>query len=259
MLITTQIICQQYGYDLRKKKVKRQEQEVEAMEDVLRACINEHSEMLLSWSADKQESRQQFIDQIMDITGTLDTLEISEEKKIKLVSIDVDKKEIRNILRQRQINEDSSCKRFLTMVLDGQPNETASQDDFSSAKGFVGQTHVTMAHFGSMQQSDMRSSFGALRGNQVKIKVKGLLWSKRVAAFAVDIAAATSNGLPLPTSTNGHPHITIWFCQESSAFEANQLPKLVELGEAQQDDFENPITLTGTLSFWGMNNQPFKD
>lgn len=215
--------------------------------------------MLLSWSADKQESQQQFLDQIMEIAGTLDTLEISGEKKIKLVSINVDKKEIHNILRQRQINEDSSCKRFMTRVLDSQSHETAYQDELYSAKGFVGQTHVTMAHFGSTQQSEMRSLFGPLRGSQIALEVKGILWSERVAAFAIDIAAVTSNGLPLPPSTNGHPHITIWFSEESSAFEANHLPKLVESGEAQQEDFEIPITLTGTLSFWGMNNQPFED
>jgi hypothetical protein len=231
MLITTHTICEQYGCDLRKKKVKPQDQEVEAMEKVLRACINDHSEMLLSWSADKQESRQQFLDQIMDIAGTLDTLDISEEKKIKLVSIDVDKKEIHNILRQRQVNEVSSCKRFLAMVLDGQSNEITSQDDFSSAKGFVGQTHVTMAHFGSMQQSDMRSSFGALRGNRVKIQVKGLLWSERVAAFAVDIAATTSNGLPLPTSTNDHPHIQFGSVRDPRPLRQISLPSWSSLAK----------------------------
>lgn len=227
------------------------------MEKRLRDSIAMHRDFLLGVTVPRDISQNQFLDQIVDIVSNLESSPVSvvNKKPIKIVSIDVDQIEVHKILHQAR---DSVSKEFLTTAYKDQ-SESNFTDGKYAGRDFVPQTHVTMAHRGNTSPPEMRKKFGGLIGCKVELKVKGLLWSDRVAALSVEIGEKTSTGVVVPSSTNEFTHITIWHIRKASAVEANKLPSQVDSGKAHKVAFESPFVLTGTFSYWDNANRPFKD
>ena len=245
-----------YGYDLTKTKIKPKDKKVQAMEKRLRESIGKHRELLLGLTVPRDESRNHFLDQIMDIVAQLESVTLSEpDRPIKLVSIDVDKNVVHDILHQTR---DSSSKGFLRTAFPDLSNPTFEDGEFAG-KDFVGQTHVTMTHCGSTPATEMRRQYGGIVGSKVELKVTGLLWSDRVAALEVELPKTTPGGGEIPSSTNKFTHITIWFTKKTKAVESNKLPDQLESGKAQKVEFEQAFTLSGTFTYWDNANRPFKD
>ena len=234
------------------------------MEKKLRTCILAHIDSLLESTVDLLDTRRSFVAQALDRISALDGAsfdqsllrkEKNEDDFIKIVSIDVPMRDIHGILYDEK---DSKAFEFLQMALDGKNYDDCFLEGVFVGKDFVSKTHVTMAHFEGTDQATMRIMFGPLIGHKVVLTVKNILWSDRVAAMGIELSRQSIKGSPLPESQNSFPHITLWFRKDTSAVEANNLPVLVDSGEAKRVDFEDSFKLTGTVSFWGKDNEPFR-
>ena len=238
------------------------------MEGRLRECLASHRDMLLHSTVGEGDSQAEFVSQIIDRVTTFNARNKNGEAVangtrpskepeafVKIVSIDVEMVAVHTLLKQYK---DSVAMEFLNVALAGKSLSNSFQGGKYAGKDFVSTTHLTMAHIERTSQATMRQLYGGVLGARVEIKVTALLWSTRVAAFAVDIAEQTEDGKDLPKAQNRFSHITIWF-RGTTAFEANRLPDLVKSGEAQRIEFENPIPLSGTISFWGKDNQPLRN
>jgi hypothetical protein len=248
--------------------VKPGDKNVESMESRLRECLARRRDMLLNSTVSEGDSQAEFISQIIDRVTTFnardkngeavtDGIRPSKEPEafIKIASIDVEMAAVHTLLKQYK---DSAAMEFLNVALGGKCLPKSFQGGKYAGKDFVSTTHLTMAHYERTPQATMRQLYDGVLGARVELKVTALLWSTRVAAFAVDIAERTEDGKNISKSQNPFSHITIWF-RGTSAFEANRLPYLVKSGEAQRVDFESPILLTGIISFWGKDNQPLRN
>jgi hypothetical protein len=245
-----------FGYDLKKTKVKSGDKNIQSMENRLRECLASRRDMLLNSTVSEGASQTEFVSQIIDRVTTCNARKSKEpEAFVKIVSIDVEMDAVHALLKKY---EDSAAMEFLNVALAGKPHSNSFQGGKYAGKDFVSTTHVTMAHFERTPHATMRELYGGVIGARVELKVTALLWNTRVAAFAVDITEQTQDGRKMPKSQNPFSHVTIWF-RETTAFEANRLPDLVKSGEAQRIDFENPIPLSGEISFWGQDNQPLRN
>jgi hypothetical protein len=228
------------------------------MESRLRQCIGTYRDVLLSKAVDISESRRAFVQQVIDRVSALDDEDVGKEKdprdrKIKLVSIDVEKTHIHQIFKQ---NIGGSATGLLNIALRGQPWEDCFQDGCYVGENFVSNTHVTMAFCDRTTQAAIKQNYGAVQGCQVEVRVKGILWSKKVAALAVDVAEISSDGKMVAKCENDFSHITIWFAEDAKSYMSNHLPEQVESGKAKRIDFPNPVPLRGTISFWDFENKP---
>ena len=118
-------------------------------------------------------------------------------------------------------------------------------------ENFVEDTHVTMVHFSQLPQSTIQTQFEPLVGCAVGISICGILWNEQVAALQVKVSTETIDDKPVPVPKNDFVHITFWHQPDVSAAYANELPKLVTEGKAEQVDFDEPIILQGVVSLWG--------
>ena len=198
---------------------------------------------------------EQMVDRVNALNKGLEeaSSENKEEKEkkmkntIKLVSLDVDRIRIHGILKEQVNGGDIE---FLN-------NADVRDDGCYAGEDFISSTHVTMALGQRSTQPAMRDSFGALLGSNVEIVTKGFFWDDRVAALAVDIAETSLDGKRIPTSDNEFPHVTVWINVSAGAraHMANELPSLVEAGNAKHVDFSAPVALYGTISFWDPENK----
>ena len=83
------------------------------------------------------------------------------------------------------------------------------------------------------------------------------LHSQKSAALFVELSPNTLGELPipLPVSQNISPHITIWYADGGHAVDSNQLPELVNVGDATETKLAVPISLGGKISYWMMGNE----
>lgn len=244
------------------------------MEKRLRAAIRKHKDLVLSFGIGEDTSRTEFVSQISQQMKELEEMGVTEvsasatnlssdtqanksagaqgkkgkkdgKRSIELVAIDVPQAELHKIVLDIARRNKSAASFLKT---NGQ-----SLDESYPFKDntFVKATHVTMAHCSRTKQVDMRSQYEALEGKTVAIKATGLLWSQRVAALSVDIAAEAEDGTAVPASVNEFTHITIWRSTgKVKAVESNKLPTQVESGAANKADLKEPMMLNGTLTFW---------
>lgn len=248
------------GYDVSKTKLKPKDPQVLEIESRLRHSISAHRDTLLSKSVDISESRRAFLNQVIDRVSTLNgglsnNLDNDEtiqtgKTKIKLVSVDVEKTKVHQIIRER-IARDAAD--FLNIALRGQSEEDSVRDGCYVGDNFIPNTHVTMAYGERTTQSAMRENFGALRGCRVEVLVKAFIWGERVAALAVDVTSL--DGKLVPGFDNAFSHITVWVADGARAYMSNELPELVESGKATRTDLSVPIALSGTISFWDSDNK----
>ena len=125
---------------------------------------------------------------------------------------------------------------------------------------FVECTHITMAFAGEKNSPEaLISKFHRLQGREVKIFVTGFLWSSTSAALAIKIASSTTgeDSVPVPACENTFAHVTVWCAPGIKKSLSNQLPNLIESGEAFRVDFDNEDVLMGKISFWNHKNKPF--
>jgi hypothetical protein len=171
-----------------------------------------------------------------------DSDDIIAASRIKLVSLDVKPLDVDVLL----LNEDSMQEACLPLKCSNNEGE------------WVSKTHVTVAYCqSSSQQIKAYERFAHLIGSQVNMSVSALLMNDQVAALAVEVASETAgdgSGV-IPRPENAFPHITIWVANNESAYQSNQLFELFEGGQAKRLVFSEPSVLTGTLSFWGQDNE----
>jgi hypothetical protein len=166
-----------------------------------------------------------------------------DASKIKLVSLDVKPQDVDELLLL--FKEDVMQEACLPLKC-------------SNEGELVSKTHVTMAFCQSTsQQIQTFQRFEQLIGSQVDISVSALFWNDQAAALAVEVASETADadGSGIPRPENAFPHITVWVAKNASAYQSNQLFELFERGQAKRLVLREPAVLTGTLSFWGQDNE----
>lgn len=244
----------QYGYDTTKRKIKQNDQHILDLEKRLRSSIERHRKMLLAMTVSKEESVESFVSQIMEKINTLNEESIQcVGQEMKLVSIDVEKQKIHEILMD---HSDGDISEFLAIALSDQSTDFNMEDGCYPGRSFVGRPHVTMYHHQEGTQEEMKELFGPIEGCKVELKVKSLLWDESIAAFSVTTADVSLDGKPIPRSKNAFSHITVWFAEGGSAVMSNELPERVKENKAKCIHFAEPITLLGTVAFWNFSNMP---
>jgi hypothetical protein len=278
-----------YGHDMSKKtKLSKSDEQLLELETRLRACLEKHKSFLRSWSVSLEESQAAFTRQLFDRLAFLkkcgslkrdvspEQRELSESsKKLKLVSIDVDRSEIHGVLEK--LEQSGEISEFLKVARSQSSNALDAYDannqeaslteqiDAYPPPRFIEETHVTMAFAGRKSSAKtLIQKFRGLQGNEVGLHVNGFLWSSAHAAFSVEIAnrAFSGNGasdeVEVPECENAFPHITVWCAAGAKAFHSNNLPRLVDAGEASKVQIIPEIELHGKLMFWDHGNKPFK-
>lgn len=247
---------------IRRGSSKSSTDEVGVMERRLREVLRPHKDAILSCVAAEEESRHIFHSGIDELTQQLDNMrgdDFSAPKHahqsslsfIKIASIDIDFEKIQNILKELA-SVDGAFSSFLDDIgafsVTGEPQRKGH---------LVKKTHVTMAHFSSLSQLEMRSKFASAIGQSVELKVISCLHSQKSAALFVELSPNTLGELPipLPVSQNISPHITIWYADGGHAVDSNQLPELVNVGDATETKLAVPISLGGKISYWMMGNE----
>ena len=235
----------QRGWDIAKADIEKTTGEgdyTKELEAKLRNCIHKHRRLLLNMSVNEVSSRKILVSQVIQRVLEIDSLQSSSCEFIKIVSIDIPRANIHSLMRKHISIE--------TDLLEGRLHKDAFVDGEYRISEYVSNTHITMAHFTQLPQTKMRAMFEPILGQQVLIQVKGILWSKQIAALEVSIPAKTVDGKTIPQHQNSFPHITIWHTEETAPSESNSLPQLLAAGEASQLEFSDQITLSGTISFW---------
>lgn len=224
------------------------------MEDHLRNLIEKYQQFLFDLAADEDATKQAFVYQFLEQVERCNSEEIhTGEAKAKtfykLAAIDVDCRDVHNILIDLKGSAGEALKPFFDLILgDRALEDVFGVDDMDSR--IVTATHVTLGHFKTVSQSEFRDIYDPLSGLVTNIKVTSLLWGKEAAALQVTCDNKTECGKEIPAPKNDFAHITVWFQKGASAVKSNLLPKLVETGEAQKLDFETPVSLRGTISLW---------
>lgn len=186
-------------------------------------------------------ARKHFVSQVAEHALEIDGRSSSYEF-IKIVSIDIPRAKLHSLLRQH-ISVDAD-------LMDGKLHQDAFIDGEYGGNEYVSNTHITMAHFTQLSQSEMRDLFGSIQGQEVQVEITGMLWSQRIAALTVNIPAKTRNGNDVPKPQNSFQHITIWHKEEVSPSESNTLPELLAAGDSSQIQFSEKIIVSGTIRFW---------
>jgi hypothetical protein len=227
---------------------------LDVLESRLRKVLGKHREFLSDLTVDVKTTRQQFVTQLLGLVETSNANPMYDGGKeptfVKIAAIDVDRKDVHSILLN--LNYKVELKPFFDMVLEGHPVEDVFGGDSKAVMGtrVVSRTHATLAHFKEVSQSEIQDTFGPLSGSQVRLCATSLLWDKHAAALTVTVQNETECGRQVPPSRNSFVHITVWFQEGASAVKSNDLPALVESGQAHSFDFATPITIRGTISLW---------
>eukprot|EP00531_Pseudo-nitzschia_arenysensis_P016765 CAMPEP_0116151778 /NCGR_PEP_ID=MMETSP0329-20121206/20285_1 /TAXON_ID=697910 /ORGANISM="Pseudo-nitzschia arenysensis, Strain B593" /LENGTH=1492 /DNA_ID=CAMNT_0003648427 /DNA_START=178 /DNA_END=4656 /DNA_ORIENTATION=+ len=280
-----------HGHDKNKKfKVKKDDSQMIDLENRLRSSIEKHKEAILAMAVNLEDSMQAFA---VQMTDRIQSLSIKAEKivapptnndsihdddaskNVKLVSLDIDRFEIQELLNKHK--ESGALKDFYDFIPSfsskaknnnndsdttmANANEIAEDDeDDNPDPNFVKSTHVTMAFAGEKNPPEtLLANFRHLQGRPVSISVTGFLWSTTNAAFAIKIASCTADkeSFFVPPCENSFAHITVWVAPDVKKSLSNQLPNLVESGKASRVDFDQEDALVGTLCFWNHKNEPF--
>jgi Fungal tRNA ligase phosphodiesterase domain len=219
----------------------------------LRDVLDRYEDVILSSTVDVATSRQTFITSLKEKICEADSIVSYDVPPfVKIAAIDVAVVSVLHVLREVYKNERIST--FFDRILCGNDiDEILSDLTYRKAEdlGFVTKSHVTLAHCRSMSQSCLRSTFTPHLESTMELSAHSLLWNDRVMALAVKVSEITSEGKILPSSINEFVHLTVWIDKDASAVEANNLPRLVDMGEAYRLDFPS-YSLQGVVSLWNM-------
>lgn len=238
------------------------------IENRLRSLLLKHKEDLRRIASPEIDSKQAFLTHVAREICQLDTEPCYNSKQspekngevesalsedfLKIVSIDVEFAKVHHIIDiMRKV--DQSLQGYLTLInnlIDQSKGEVKNVQAEDLNNRFIENTHVTLVHYSTMSQLEMRTAFGALEGKSVDISVDSFLFNEKVAAFSVSCARTTSDGDFVPESKNAFPHITVFCAKGISAKEANELPEAVKKGTAKRIYLDKPCKLQGTVSFW---------
>jgi Fungal tRNA ligase phosphodiesterase domain len=227
------------------------------LESRLQAAIEKHRDLVLSFSADLEYSRKQMISHLIKEINHLDTCkghQMSSIPFVKLASIDVEWSDVRTLLCGLSGDRRFSSFFEASMGKSNNISEQLTNIETGESRRFILKTHVTMAYFKDMSQSELRTAFEPLVGLKVTIVITAFIWSKRNAAFAIRLPATTDSGILLPSCKNKFPHITIWHHEGTSAAESNNLPNLLATNEAQIIEFESTKEIQGVIQLWDSSN-----
>lgn len=239
-----------------RNKIKQSDGSILDLEGRLRSSIKKHHDTLLAMTVDKAETEASFVSQMVEKITTLNNETMQGGmQEMKLVSIDVEKRKIHEILMN---NCDEATADFLKIALSNQSEGYNIEDGCYPGNDFVFRPHVTMYHHKEGTQEEMKEMFGPLEGSKVALSVDGLLWNESIAAFSVTPAEFSLDGKPIPRSKNSFIHVTVWFAEGISAVMSNELPELVKQNKANCINFPELIPILGTVSFWNFSNMPRK-
>ncbi|KAL7468445.1 hypothetical protein ACHAXS_008682 [Conticribra weissflogii] len=256
-------ILEKHSIDTKTGEVN--EEDVISMETRLRDLILLHQESLKSMTIPVDESREQFLSQIaskvMDLDDNFQMKNSMQGRGlqhfIEIASIDVDVKEIRDILSMLA-SHDVDVRNFFDgrggiPVAESSVADSIHREHTDLVLGtFVEKTHVTMAHFSQLSQQKIRDTYGHLEGNSVSVSVTDLIIGESVAAFSVMVPEKTDGEKPrdIPPPRNSYAHITIWFGEGESAARSNDLPSMVERGEAKRVVLSEAVQVCGKIGYW---------
>jgi hypothetical protein len=109
--------------------------------------------------------------------------------------------------------------------------------------------HLTLAHCHQISQKCMRERFGGIEGEIVELDVVGVLWSENVAALDVRVANQSSMGVVIPPPVNSFVHVTIWHDNGVQPVKANDLPRHVAEGLADEIQFIKAKRVLARVSY----------
>jgi predicted DNA-binding protein YlxM (UPF0122 family) len=251
------------------------------LESRLRNTLQQHQDAILQLTADITDSRQQFVQSVVDKIHEVNTMLTSYEAPpslIQLVAIDIDRKSVYDILQDIQFHQQSDkLSFFFEQILQGHSWESLIHDDnnedstISDDLGFVTKTHVTLAHYRDMSQTNIQSIYTPYMESSVELTTNAIYYNERIMALAIknnkSSEIITNDGTILPMSSSStsslsplrseqeqnddFAHITIWCNKGTSAYEANVLPSLVRCHKAKCVEFPEH-SLLGSISFWYM-------
>jgi hypothetical protein len=286
-----------HGHDKNKEfKVKKEDAQMIELEERIRSSFERHKETIRTMTVNLEETKEAFAVQMMDrikyLSNKPTLIDSAPEddicKSVKLVSLDIDRIKVHELLQKYQ--ESGALKIFFDSIESLSPssllpapktedsdiampdaNEVTSKIHDGDSEGittarypapnFVENTHVTMSFAGENNSAEkLLSNFGHLQGREVTMSITGFLWSSTNAALAIKISSSAvgEDSVSIPPCENSFAHVTVWCAPDVKASLSNQLPNLVESGKASRLDFAKEDVLVGKVSFWNHKNEPFK-
>ena len=157
----------------------------------MRHTLEKYQDVVLGLTADLSETRQRFVQSVVDKVKEVDTMSTSYDAPpllIELVAINVDRKSVYDILQDLQGHQDDTLTNFLEQILQGNSWESIIQNEHDSSVeelGFVNKTHVTLAHYRDMSQSNMQSLYTPYIESSVELTTNAIYYNERIMALAI--------------------------------------------------------------------------
>jgi hypothetical protein len=246
--------------NIESSKARGDDARVLDVESRLRKALMLHKQLLDGLTAKEEDSKSSFVAQLSKHVSSLENLELDVPRMvamnlsndptfIKIVSIDVDTTSLMKLL-QEMSSKDEDLFSHLKAI--GIGVVKSSSDDKIAGGTLVKEPHVTMAHYSQLSQIEMRSRFGNVVDKEVRLKVSACLCGDTNVALSVSLPKSIEGEIPvpLPTSENKYPHITVWFAEGSEAADSNKLPGMVAAGTAKAFQPTEEMAIAGRLSYW---------
>ena len=244
--------------NIESSKARGDDARVLDVETRLRKALMLHQQLLDGLTAKEEESKSSFVAQLSKHISSLENLELdvpkmvamngsNDPKFIKIVSIDVDTTSLMKLLQEMSSKDEDLFSRLKAIGV-----VESNSDDKIAGGTLVKEPHVTMAHYSQLSQIEMRSRFGSVVDKEVRLKVSACLYGDTNVALSVSLPKSIEGEIPvpLPTSKNKYPHITVWFAEGSEAADSNKLPGMVAAGTAKAFQPIEEIAIAGRLSYW---------
>ena len=176
------------------------------------------------------------------------------------MSIDIPVEDIYQFLASNY-NSYPAIQEFFEQI-DYKADNIPKPNSTGNIKGYrIYQTHVTMSHYASSTQSEMKTKYSSLENMKIKMHVNNFYFSKRIAALGVTVSSKTMNEpyVHVPHGTNDWMHITLWCGKDENTLmdvekkESNDLPKLCLVNKAREVRFRDPGVIHGTLKMFMMD------
>lgn len=201
----------------------------------LKKVLVEHKNYLIEIQVPFPEVVENVQQQLNAITSGDFALHVPVHKEersfqtFKFVAIALDSDQVLDILQKAMIQNP--------------PVEAALSN--KNLKGSLGQAHITLAHKASHGGAAV-AAYAPQRGSETQVQLTALLFSEKLVAVEVQLAASGEKAV---VSKNEWPHLTVWTASGMKAKDANELPQMVESGEATRVELK-PVTLTGLINFY---------
>ena len=227
-----------------KEKCGLQDQiEIEAR---VRTSVKNNQHYIDSLTPALEDAKREFVTGVARAIATLpeedsDDTQPSDVKSIKIASLDFALEDVTSAVQSLEANVPEIKEYFVQREA-----HRGNDENDKTLSRHIASLHCTYAHASEVSQSAMVSTFEHLIGKTHEAKMTAIVYNEDIAA--IELQVAKSGTVPMPV--NEFAHITLWCREGVESYQSNDLLSKLARGEAKRVEFDEPVDIAGTFSFW---------